>query len=343
MGTADINISFGANIAGIQQAMADIRQTVNQTTVGITQSFSTVNKTLNTTNQKFLTINNTTEALKSRWENLAEITTSIRNSFRILTATASTLKNALSAPLAQFSRYEDAAQRLAPLVGGMEKAKAIADKLRDSAANGTMSLEQLTGVAGRLASVFRSGDDVLKWTEAFHNLSAGTGLDVNELLGNFTKAKASGRFEAGFMDMFAQKGVNLFPELVKQTGAAEAELRKMAAAGTLSFAEVEKAILAVSTGTGQFAGQAAAMSGTFSGSVGTMRENWNTLLAEFARPIAESLTPWLKKISELFVESRDAASLSRLPFPQRSSGRGMGQGHLQMTLKNLRCRRRSEC
>lgn len=89
MSAADINISFGANIAGIQQAMADIRQSVNQTTVGITQSFSTVNKTLNTTNQKFLTINNTTEALKSRWEYFAAATTSIRNSFRILTATAS--------------------------------------------------------------------------------------------------------------------------------------------------------------------------------------------------------------------------------------------------------------
>lgn len=308
MSAADINISFGADTAGIQQAMADIRQSVNQTTVGITQSFSTVNKTITETRNKFVTINNAIEQTKNKWTDFADKTAAIRNSFRIVTATASTLKNALSAPLAQFSRYEDAATRLAPLVGGLEAAKSLCEELRDEAANGTMSFEQLAAVAGRLSTVSSDSADVKKWTEAFHNLSAGTGLDVNELVGNFVKSKASGRFEAGFMDMFAQKGVNLFQELVKQTGVAETELRKMATAGTLSFAEVEKAILAVSTGTGQFAGQAAAMSGTFSGSVGTMRENWNTLLAEFARPIAESLTPWLKKISELFVEIRGAAS-----------------------------------
>ena len=222
---SDIIFKFGADIRGVINAFADIRQTVNQYSSNISSNFQSVNQTLNETRNKFVTINNTLADAKDKWTEFANKTQVIRNSFRILTAAASTLKNALSAPLAQFSRYEDAAQRLAPLVGGMEKAKAIADKLRDSAANGTMSLEQLTGVAGRLASVFRSGDDVLKWTEAFHNLSAGTGLDVNELLGNFTKAKASGRFEAGFMDMFAQKGVNLYAPLATELGMSEAALR----------------------------------------------------------------------------------------------------------------------
>ncbi|MGN0860448.1 MAG: hypothetical protein ACI4P3_00940 [Candidatus Spyradosoma sp.] len=111
---------------------------------------------------------------------------------------------------------------------------------------------------------------MLKWTEAFHNLSAGTGLDVNELVGSFTKAKASGRFEAGFMDMFAQKGVNLYEPLAKELGMSEAALRAFAKTGELEFARIEKAILALTSGTGRFAGQAAAMSGTFAGSAGTL-------------------------------------------------------------------------
>ena len=221
MSAADINISFGANTAGIQQAMADIRQSVNQTTVGITQSFSTVNKTITETKNKFVTINNAIDDAKRKWTDWAEKTATIRNSFRI----AQEVVSRLSVPLQEFARFEDAATRLAPLVGGLEAAKSLCAELRDEAANGTMSFEQLAAVAGRLSTVFSDSADVKTWTTAFHNLSAGTGLDVNELLGNFTKAKASGRFEAGFMDMFAQKGVNLYAPLATELGMSEAALR----------------------------------------------------------------------------------------------------------------------
>ncbi len=210
---SDINVSFGANTAGVQQALALVKQTVNQTSVDMRQTFTTVNKsvtnvntTLNETNNKFVTINKTVGETQSKLRFFSDVTASIRNSFRIATATVSTLARAASEPLKQFARYEDAATRLAPLVGSFDEAEALARDLRDAAANGTMDFERLTSVAGRLASVFKDRRDILKWTEAFHNLSAGTGLDMNELIGNFTKAKASGRFEAGFLDMFAQKG-----------------------------------------------------------------------------------------------------------------------------------------
>ena len=268
----DIYVKIGADTSRFQAAMQQIQQSVAATRARIL----------------------------AQW---ADISTGIRNTGRIAQEVASWV----SAPLKEFSRFEDAATRLAPLVGGLEAAKILCAQLRDEAANGTMSFEQLTSVAGRLASVFKSSSDIKKWTTAFHDLSAGTGLNINELIGNFVKSKASGRFEAGLMDMFAQKGVNIFPELVRQTGVAETELRKMAAAGTLSFAEVEKAILAVATGTGQFAGQAAKMSNTFGGSVGTMVAHWKTLLAEFAKPIAETLTPWIQNIGKLLSENKGFA------------------------------------
>lgn len=207
----------------------------------------------------------------------------------------------------QFIRFEDAATRLAPLVGGLDAAKTLCRDLRDEAANGSMSFEQLSTVAGRLSAVFTNTDDVKKWTSIFHNISAGTGLDINELIGNFTKLKAAGRITGEFPEMFAQKGVNIFGELEKQTGKSIVELRKMASAGTLSFSEIEKALEAVAAGTGQFAGQAAKMSNTFGGSVGTMMANWDILKAEFSAPIAENLTPAIQRIAQFFRKSADSA------------------------------------
>ena len=288
---SDINISFGADTAGVQSALAILRQSFRQTSVGITQNFSTINNSINETKKSVLQFG-------------SELSMCLHG----LKSVGNFLKTALSAPLSQFSRYEDAATRLAPLVGSLDAARAIADKLRDSAANGTMSLEQLTSVAGRLASVFKSRDEILQWTEAFHNLGAGTGLDVNELVGQFTKAKASGRFEAGFLDMFAQKSVNLYAPIAKELKMSAAEIRKLARAGELEFGKVSDAILACTTGTGQFAGAAEAMSGTFSGSLDTLREQWNTLLAEFGKPFAEALTPWLKSAAGLFASGKEGAS-----------------------------------
>ena len=225
MSNSDITIKFGAKIDDLQQAMNDVRKTVNET------------------------VNH----VKKKWASWSDIIATIRNSFRIAQVTA----QQLSAPLREFSRFEDAATRLAPLVGGLEAAKILCAQLRDEAANGTMSFEQLASVAGRLSTVFKNPADVQKWTTIFHNISAGTGLDINELIGNFTKLKAAGRVTGEFPEMFAQKGVNIFGELEKQTGKSATELRKMATAGTLSFSEIEKALEAVATGTGQFAGQAA--------------------------------------------------------------------------------------
>ena len=111
---------------------------------------------------------------------------------------------------AQASRFENVTVRLAPLVGGLETARRLADELRESAANGTAPFETFAASAGKLASVFKSAEAVRKWTDAFHNISAGLGRDVNELVENFVKSKASGRFEAGFLDMFAAKGVDIW-------------------------------------------------------------------------------------------------------------------------------------
>ena len=284
-----INITIGANTAKFQEAITNLQQTVDQTAEKISDSFKSVGKAI--------------EQTKAKWADWASVSTGLRNTGRIVQELGSWLRT----PLEQFSRFEDAATRLAPLVGGLENAKELCAQLRDEAAIGTMSFEQLASVAGRLATVFSDASEIRTWATAFHDLAAGTGLDVNELVGNFVKSRASGRFEAGLMDMFAQKGVNIFPELVKQTGAAEKELREMATKGELSFAEVEKAILALATGTGQFAGQAAAMSNTFSGSVGTMIAHWHILLAEFAKPIADTLSPMLRGLTETITENRSRA------------------------------------
>lgn len=181
-------------------------------------------------------------------ENFANISVGIRNAFKGLKMFNEAREQAL--------RLEDVSVRLAPLVGGLEKAKGLAESLRDEAANGTMGFEVLAGVAGRLASVFKSKENIQLWTTAFHDLAAGTGRDVNELIGTFVKFRAAGRMTGEIFEMFASKGINVFPALTAQTGKTEAELRTMAQEGKLAFSELERALLSLVTNGGQFEGAA---------------------------------------------------------------------------------------
>ena len=237
---------------------------------------------------------------RTRW---AEMATGVNQALAVAQRAAAVLGGAWR----DVAVFGDVAQRLAPVVGGLDRARELADALRGEAANGTESFERLASVAQRLTSVFSDVDSVKRWTSAFHNLAAGTGLDVDELVGNFVRSRASGRFEAGFLDMFAQKGVNVYAPLARELGMAEAELRKAAAAGTLAFGEVEKAILACAEGTGVFAGQAEAMSSTVGGSVRTLAANWRIAAAKFAEPVAEALLPLVRMLSDFAVKAGEVA------------------------------------
>ena len=246
---------------------------------------------------------------------LGKIAQNTRTSWAELATGAASMMNIAQSVVGKFGEawrsavaIGDASQRLSPLVGGLDRSRALAEALRNEAANGTESFEKLAGVAGRLASVFKSTESIRRWTSAFHNISAGTGLDVNELVGNFVRSRASGRFEAGFLDMFAQKGVNIYEPLAKELKMSEAELRKAAKTGELAFSDVERAILACAEGTGVFAGQAEAMSNTAGGAAKTLGAQWEILVAKFAEPIAEALTPLMQRMSASMVKMQPLAA-----------------------------------
>lgn len=137
-----INITIGANTAKFQEAITNLQQTVSSAAEKISDSFKNVDKAI--------------DGARIHWEKFAAVSTAIRNTGRIVQELGSWLRT----PLEQFSRFEDAATRLAPLVGGLENAKELCAQLRDEAANGTMSFEQLASVAGRLATVFSDAAEV---------------------------------------------------------------------------------------------------------------------------------------------------------------------------------------
>lgn len=116
-----INITIGANTAKFQEAITNLQQTVSSAAEKISDSFKSVDKAI--------------DGARIHWEKFAAVSTAIRNTGRIVQELGSWLRT----PLEQFSRFEDAATRLAPLVGGLENAKELCAQLRDEAAKSVAS------------------------------------------------------------------------------------------------------------------------------------------------------------------------------------------------------------
>ena len=116
-----INITIGANTAEFQKAITNLQQTVSSAAEKISDSFKSVGKAI--------------DGARIHWEKFAAVSTAIRNTGRIVQELGSWLRT----PLEQFSRFEDAATRLAPLVGGLENAKELCAQLRDEAAKSVAS------------------------------------------------------------------------------------------------------------------------------------------------------------------------------------------------------------
>ena len=116
-----INITIGANTAKFQEAITNLQQTVSSAAEKISDSFKNVGKAI--------------DGARIHWEKFAAVSTAIRNTGRIVQELGSWLRT----PLEQFSRFEDAATRLAPLVGGLENAKDLCAQLRDEAAKSVAS------------------------------------------------------------------------------------------------------------------------------------------------------------------------------------------------------------
>ena len=92
-----INITIGANTAEFQKAITNLQQTVDQTAEKISDSFKSVGKAI--------------EQTKAKWADWASVSTGLRNTGRIVQELGSWLRT----PLEQFSRFEDAATRLAQI------------------------------------------------------------------------------------------------------------------------------------------------------------------------------------------------------------------------------------
>lgn len=144
------------------------------------------------------------------------------------------------------------------------------------AAKTAFSRDQTAELGKQLLGVGVEADQVLPAIRTFGDIAGTLGGDVTERMKRLTKAfgdvKANGRLAAEELNQFSEAGVNIGDALAKTMKKPREEIKALAAAGEIEFADVVKALNSMTAAGGQFAGGADKFAGTWQGQLGQIQD-----------------------------------------------------------------------
>ena len=170
--------------------------------------------------------------------------------------------------------------------GSAQAAEQQVAKLVDFANRKFLNTQEVLNAGKSLLAFGVSAADLENSLSDIADISAGTGKNFEELAVIYGKARTAGVLYAEDINQLVDAGIPIIQEFTKQLGANEAELKKLASEGLISFEELQLAFANLTAEGGKFVGQAEAQANTFSG---VWRKVGNDLLEAF-KPVGDTLS-----------------------------------------------------
>jgi len=205
---------------------------------------------------------------------------------------------------------EQTRTQFATLLGSVELARQKISELQRFSASTPFQFDGLADSAKRLLAFGVANDQVIPTLRVLGDVAAATGNQVGELAGIYGKVKANGRLMTEALDQFNDRGIPVGKALEEAFGKTGEEIRKMASAGQISFSDLQRAMLKMTTEGGMAFNGMASRSTTLSGLWSTLKDNVTLALTDVGEAIVEG-----------FDLKNATASLTQ--FVQRAQGEWM--------------------
>lgn len=161
--------------------------------------------------------------------------------------------------------------------------------------------EAATTAAGAVAAGIKPGADLERMLKTVSNSAAAAGTDMGEMGSIFNKVATTDMAQLDSLNQVADRGLPIFQALASNLGVTTEEVRKMASAGKISFADFEEAMISAS-GT-----VAEEMGGTLSGSIANFNASLGRIGANFLEGIFPKLAPAIQGLTGWLGGVEDAA------------------------------------
>lgn len=179
------------------------------------------------------------------------------------------------------------------------KAASLMAQLTQTAATTPFGLQEVAGGAKQLLAYGTAAEKVNDTLIRLGDIAAGLSIPLGDLVYLYGTTQTQGRLFTQDLRQFQGRGIPLAEELAKQFGVTSAEVGKLVTAGKVGFAEVEKAIISMTSEGGKFGGLMAEQSKTIGGLKSNLEDAFDTMFNDIGKKTEGAFTGVLKASIEL--------------------------------------------
>ena len=187
------------------------------------------------------------------------------------------------------SQMEQYTTNFTTMLGSQEAAVQKVRELKEFAASTPLSMDDLAQGTKTLLAFGVESKNSTKILRQLGDIALGDADRMKRLATAFGKATASGKVTGDTVQQMIDAGWNPLIQISQSAGETMEETQKRMSAGAISVEELQAAMEAVTSGTGQFAGGMEAASHTTQGLMSTLQDNAKALVGEVFMPISDGL------------------------------------------------------
>ena len=184
------------------------------------------------------------------------------------------------------------------LTGSAKVAKETIEGLRDFAKTTPLSFDAITEGAKNLMAFGVSAQDVQQKLVMLGNAAMGDNEKMLDLVGAYGKIRARGKSTMRELNQFTQAGVPIIQALADSMHVTTEEILSMSQAGKIGYADVNKALVQLTTNGGKFDGMMQRMNKTFSGQLQVFHDTIEHALGNFGSKILPDVKTGLDNIAK---------------------------------------------
>ncbi len=161
----------------------------------------------------------------------------------------------------------------AAMLGSREKAEQMMREAVDFAATTPFDLQGVASSAKQLLAYGTAQEDVIKNMQMLGNVAAGLSISLNDLIYLYGTLQAQGRVMTIDIRQFAMRGIPIYKELAKVLKVSEDQVTSMVSAGRVTFEDVQKAFVNMTSEGGKFYGLIDGVSKTVKGRISNLGDS----------------------------------------------------------------------
>lgn len=182
------------------------------------------------------------------------------------------------------------------LIGGKDEAREFIDDLRSLGARTPLEFPELADAGQQLVAFGVAAKEVPETLRRIGDVSTGVKAPLGEIAEIYGKARVQNQLFAEDINQLTGRGIPVIQEFARILGVPEAEIKKLASEGKITFPMLEAAFVNLTNEGGKFGGMMDRISQTSTGKWSTVKDDLGSIATTLGKPIDAASNWGLDKV-----------------------------------------------